>query len=218
MSGRGVLSAMPWGAELDLGEVDNIVERHKWRRGGALEVLEDIQEHYGWVSPGAVQRVADLTEWSPTYLYGVVTFYDEFRIAPPGTMRVDICNGSACALNREDGVLHEIERVLDVNEVSDASPYDLFTQNKFGYVSDDGKVILRKVDCVGACQLAPLFRVSKEEHDGHHDVEFVGPITPQATEEALKAAFARFGETLPTAGSGSQAPGDVFMKGNLGTE
>ncbi len=214
MSGRGPEGSLPWIDSYDVDEVDNIVERNKWRRGAALEILEDIQEHFGWVSPAAIQRVAELTDYSPNYLYGVVTFYDEFRIAPPGTVRVDICNGSACALNREDGILHELERLLSLKEITDTSPYELFTQNKFGYVSDDGKVILRKVDCVGACQLAPLFRVGKE--GDHHGIEFIGPVTAENTESALKSAFDDLHASLPSGGSGVRAPGDEFHKGNLG--
>lgn len=213
MSGRGPEGSLPWTESYDVAEVDAIVERNKWRRGAALEILEDIQEHFGWVSPAAIQRVAEQTDYSPNYLYGVVTFYDEFRIAPPGTVRVDICNGSACALNREDRILHELERLLSLEEITDTSPYELFTQNKFGYVSDDGKVILRKVDCVGACQLAPLFRVGKE---GDHHPEFIGPVTAEQTEPALRSAFADIGASLPSGGHGVHAPGDEFHKGNLG--
>jgi len=214
MSGRGPQGSLPGTASYDVSAVDEIVERNKWRHGPALEILEDIQERFGWVSPAAVQRVSELTDYSPNYLYGVVTFYDEFRIAPPGTIRVDICNGSACALNREDSILHQLERLLSLKEITDSSPYELFTQNKFGYVSDDGKVILRKVDCVGACQLAPLFRVGKE--GDHHDMRFIGPITPEETEPALKRAFEEFGASLPAPGTGTHAPGDEFHKGNLG--
>ncbi|HEX6512232.1 MAG TPA: NAD(P)H-dependent oxidoreductase subunit E [Chloroflexota bacterium] len=215
MSGRGPAGSLPWADSYNVSEVDDIVERNKWRRGAALEILEDIQERFGWVSPAAIERVAELTDYSPNYLYGVVTFYDEFRIAPMGTVRVDICNGSACALNREDAILHELERLLALQEITDASPYELFTQNKFGYVSDDGKVILRKVDCVGACQLAPLFRVGRE--GDHHDLHFIGPVKPEETEARLKQAFAELGESLPSAGSGTHAPGDRFSKGNLGS-
>jgi NADH-quinone oxidoreductase subunit E len=214
VSGRGPHGSLAWSSSYDVSEVDNIVERNKWRRGAALEMLEDVQEHFGWVSPEAVQRIADLTDYSPNYLYGVVTFYDEFRIAPAGTVRVDVCNGSACALNREDRILHELERLLSLKEITDTSPYELFTQNKFGYVSDDGSVILRKVDCVGACQLAPLFRVGRE--DDHHGMQFIGPVTAEDTEAKLKAAFADLGATLPSGGSGVRAPGDEFHKGNLG--
>jgi NADH-quinone oxidoreductase subunit E len=201
MSGRGPELSIAWTADYDVSEVDTIVERNEWRRGAALEILEDIQEHYGWVSPAAIQRVADLTEYSPSYLYGVVTFYDEFRIAPPGTVRVDICNGSACALNREAGILHELERLLRIEEVTDASPYELFSQNKFGYVSDDGQVLLRKVDCVGACQLAPLFRVGRE--GDHHDARFIGPVSPSEVEPRLRQAFAELGAELPSSGDGA---------------
>ena len=214
MSGRGPEASVPWAGSYDVAEVDGIVERNKWRRGAALEMLEDVQEHYGWVSPQAVKRISELTEYSPNYLYGVVTFYDEFRIAPPGTIRVDVCNGSACALNREDRILHELERLLALEEITDTSPYELFTQNKFGYVSDDGSVILRKVDCVGACQLAPLFRVSREGE--HHDAKFIGPVRPEEVEPRLKAAFTELGAQLPTGGHGVHAPGDEFHKGNLG--
>ena len=214
MSGRGPQGSLAWAESYDIAEVDAIVERNKWRRGAALEMLEDVQEHYGWVSPAAVQRIADLTDYSPNYLYGVVTFYDEFRIAPAGTIRVDVCNGSACALNREDAILHELERLLSLKEITDTSPYELFTQNKFGYVSDDGNVILRKVDCVGACQLAPLFRVGRE--DDHHNIRFIGPITAEQTEPALRSAFSEMGAELPVGGEGTHAPGDEFHKGNLG--
>ena len=214
MSGRGPEGSLVWAESYDLTEVDAIVERNKWRRGAALEMLEDVQEHFGWVSPAAVQRIAELTDYSPNYLYGVVTFYDEFRIAPQGVIRVDVCNGSACAVNREDAILHELERLLSIKEITDTSPYELFSQNKFGYVSDDGTVILRKVDCVGACQLAPLFRVGKE--GDHHGIRFIGPITAEETETALKQAFTDFGAALPAGGSGVHAPGDEFHKGNLG--
>lgn len=209
----GVAEALP---APDLAVVDEIVERNRWRRGAALEMLEDVQEHFGWVWPGALRRIAELTDWSANFLYGVVTFYDEFRIAPPGTMRVDVCNGSACALNREDGVLHELERVLDIEEVTDASPYDLFTQNKFGYVSDDGRVVLRKVDCLGACQKAPLFRVAREGGgESQLQAEVIGPITAEQTEAAIKKAFADHGEALPSGGSGRLVPGNAFHAGNL---
>jgi NADH-quinone oxidoreductase subunit E len=214
MSGRGPEGSLAWAESYDVSDVDAIVERNKWRRGAALEILEDVQEHYGWVSPAAVQRIAELTDYSPNYLYGVVTFYDEFRIAPAGTLRVDVCNGSACALNREEAILHELERLLAIKEITDASPYELFSQNKFGYVSDDGKVILRKVDCVGACQLAPLFRVGKEGE--HHDIRFIGPVSAAETEQKLKAAFDEFGAALPKGGEGTRARGDEFHKGNLG--
>jgi NADH-quinone oxidoreductase subunit E len=214
VSGRGPFGSMAWGESYDVSEVDNIVERNKWRKGAALEMLEDIQEHYGWVSPAAVQRVADLTDYSPEYLYGVVTFYDEFRIAPPGTVKVDICNGSACALNREDRILSELERALKLKEITDTSPYELFSQNKFGYVSDDGTVLLRKVDCMGACQLAPLFRVMKEGE--HEDAHFIGPVTVAETEGRLKQSFAELGVSMPSSGSGVHASGDEFHKGNLG--
>lgn len=213
MSGRGPEASIPWIESYDVSGVDAIVERNKWRRGAALEMLEDVQEEYGWVSPQAVQRISELTDYSPNYLYGVVTFYDEFRIAPPGTVHVDICNGSACALNREDSILHELERLLAIKEVTDSSPYELFTQNKFGYVSDDGTILLRKVDCVGACQLAPLFRVGRE---GEHEKRFVGPVTREQTEAALKQALADVGSSLPGGGDGTHAAGDEFHKGNLG--
>jgi len=214
VSGRGPELSIAWTTDYDVSEVDNIVERNKWRRGAALEILEDIQEHYGWVSPAAIHRVSELTDFSPNYLYGVVTFYDEFRIAPTGRIRVDVCNGSACALNGEEQILHELERLLSLKEVTDTSPYEMFTQNKFGYVSDDGNVTLRKVDCVGACQLAPLFRVGKE--GDHHSMRFIGPVRPEEVEPALRSAFGELGAELPSGGSGTHAPGDEFHRGNLG--
>jgi len=214
MSGRGPVASLVWADSYDIAEVDEIVERNKWRRGAALEILEDIQEHYGWISPAAIQRVAELTDYSRNYLYGVVTFYDEFRIAPPGTVKVDICNGSACALNREDRILHKLEDLLQLEEITDSSPHELFTQNKFGYVSDDGKVLLRKVDCMGACQLAPLVRVMKEgEHEEPH---FIGPVTEDEVPARVEAALKALGSGLPAAGSGQHAAGDEFHTGNLG--
>jgi NADH-quinone oxidoreductase subunit E len=213
MSGRGPEGSLPWIASYDVSGIDEIVERNKWRRGAALEILEDVQEKYGWVSPQAVQRISELTDYSPNYLYGVVTYYDEFRIAPPGQVHVDICNGSACALNREDAILHELERLLAIKEVTDASPYELFTQNKFGYVSDDGRILLRKVDCVGACQLAPLFRVGRE---GAHEKRFIGPVEPPEVEPRLKEVLAELGTALPAAGNGTRAPENELHKGNLG--
>ncbi|MDE3077846.1 MAG: NAD(P)H-dependent oxidoreductase subunit E [Chloroflexota bacterium] len=206
MSGRGP-QHFTYQDGVDLSVVEKLVEENRWRRGAALSILEGIQHHFGWVSPSAIRRVADLTDWSTTYLYGVITYYDEFRIAPPGAIVVSICNGSACALNGEKAILEELEQTLGIEEISDTSPDDLFTQNKFGYVTDDGRVVLRKADCIGCCQLAPVVRVG-EEH-------MVGPLTPETTGPKVRAALQDAGIGIPESDRGQKAPGDRFRGGNL---
>ncbi|MGH2363420.1 MAG: NAD(P)H-dependent oxidoreductase subunit E [Chloroflexota bacterium] len=192
---------------IDPAEVGKMVEEHRWRRGAALTVLEAVQHRYGWVSYEAIVHISRLTDWSPSYLYGIVTYYDEFRITPPGVIAVAICNGSACALNREDKILEALEDALGIKELADASPDELFTQNKFGYVTDDGKVVLRKADCIGCCQLAPVVRVGTET--------MVGLLTPDTTRERVQAALVEAGVGMPSSSRGTRAPGDQFRVGNL---
>ncbi|MHB8618474.1 MAG: NADH-quinone oxidoreductase subunit NuoE family protein [Chloroflexota bacterium] len=190
-------------AGIDLSVVDRIVEENRWRRGAALAMLEEVQEHFGYVPHQAVARLAELTDYSRPYLYGVLSFYDEFRIAPAGTVSVAVCNGSACALNGEDAVMHEIEKLLGIDEVTDNAPYDLFTLNKFGYVTEDGKAVLRKADCIGACQLAPVVRVGSE---------MVGRLTPETTaahiEQALNEQLALRRSGDPHTPNGSSGASD----------
>lgn len=193
-------------ADIDLAVVEKIVKENLWRRGPALTILEGIQHHFGWVSPEAVAKVAELTNYSAPYLYGVLSFYDDFRIAPPGAITVVVCNGSACGLNHETEVLREIERVLDIDEVTDqAAPHPLFTLNKYGYVTDDGKVVLRKLDCIGACQLAPVIQVGDQ---------MIGRLTPETTAAELKTALAEAGHDLQHP-QHRPTPAENFHAGNL---
>ena len=126
------------------GLVHGLVERHAADRGPLLPVLHDLQHELGYVPPESVALLAKELNLSRADVYGVVTFYRDFRDAPSGAI-VRVCRGEAC-------------QAVGAEELADRARARLGTG--LGELSADGSTHLDHVFCLGNCALGPSVEVN----------------------------------------------------------
>ncbi len=114
-----------------------------------IPILQDIQERYGWLSKDALVEVGKYLKIPVAKIYGVATFYNQFRFFPKGQYHIQVCRGTACHVLGSATVLEELEKQLKI---------------KAGQTTKDGLFSLEVVACIGACGLAPVIVVNGEFH------------------------------------------------------
>jgi NADH-quinone oxidoreductase subunit E len=120
-------------------------------RGNLIPILQMIQGKHGYLPPDAINMVAEYLEIAPCEVYGVATFYNQFRFTPPGKHQIQICLGTACHVKGGDIILENFERKLEIKE---------------GETTPDREFGLERVACIGCCALAPVATVD-ESVQGH---------------------------------------------------
>jgi NADH-quinone oxidoreductase subunit E len=111
--------------------------------------LQDIQERLGYLSEESINEVEKFTGISANEIYGVATFYTQFRFAPPGEHNIQVCQGTACHVRGGYQILAQFEQLLGA---------------KAGQTTSDGKFDLVRVACLGCCALAPVVMVDGKVH------------------------------------------------------
>ncbi|RPH57297.1 MAG: NADH-quinone oxidoreductase subunit NuoE [Chloroflexi bacterium] len=120
-------------------------------RAKLLAALYLAQEQYGWLSPEAIQRVANRLELSAGQVYSTASFYTMFRLEPQGKYLVQVCEGLSCYLaGGAEPIIQHIARKLKV---------------KPGETTPDGKFTLEVVQCLAACGTAPALRINDELYE-----------------------------------------------------
>lgn len=132
-----------------LSEIAGILKRYPASRGSLIPVLQDIQEKFGYLSEEAVEELGRLMGVSANEIYGVATFYTQFRFRPPGRHRIQSCQGTACHVRGGQQILREFEQRLGITA---------------GQTTADGKFDLERVACLGCCALAPVVAVDGKVH------------------------------------------------------
>ena len=120
-------------------------------RKNLIPMLQMIQERYAYLSPDAIKMVADTLELALCEVYGVATFYNQFRFHPPGKHHMKVCLGTACHVRGGDIILENFERKLGIGH---------------GETTPDREFSIERVACVGCCALAPVVIVDETAH-GH---------------------------------------------------
>ncbi len=139
------------------------VAKYPNRRSAILPALRLAQEQYGWLSPEALESVAEALDLSPATCLAVASFYDMFFLQPVGDHVVEVCTNLSCALVGSDKVLSAFEEELGV---------------PCGGTSADGKITLRSVECLGGCGWGPVVSVD-HEYQEHFTTEDVAPLVAE---------------------------------------
>jgi NADH-quinone oxidoreductase subunit E len=121
-----------------------ILSSHGREREHLIPILQDIQERMSYLPAEVLQAVADHLGLSENDVYGVATFYAQFRFHPPGRHRIKVCLGTACHVRGGDLVLDAITRKVGI------AP---------GQTTEDGSFSLERVACLGSCALPPVMVV-----------------------------------------------------------
>lgn len=126
-----------------------IVTRHPVARESLIPILQEIQEAEGYVSREGIDRVAQYLRLPSSKIYGVATFYNQFKLTPPGRHQVQVCRGTACHVKGSLNLLETLELELGIEP---------------GETTPDGLFSLEVVACLGACSIAPVMTVDGEFH------------------------------------------------------
>jgi len=120
-------------------------------RWNLIPLLQMIQQKHAYLPDGAIKMAAQHLEIAPCEVYGVATFYNQFRFHPPGKHPIKVCLGTACHVRGGDIILENFERKLGI---------------RVGQTTADREFSLERVACVGCCALAPVTLVGETVH-GH---------------------------------------------------
>lgn len=128
----------------ELGPVLGTFER---RPDSLISLLQAVQAHLGYLPPEALDAVARHARVPRSRVYGVASFYSQFRFHPVGRKRVAVCRGTACHVSGARLILEELERTLGIHE---------------GETTGDREYSLETVACIGCCGLSPCLSVNGE--------------------------------------------------------
>jgi len=145
-----------------MNKVGDIFEKYASEKSSLIPLLQETQERLGYVPRDVIEDIADFLEIPVSKVYGVATFYAQFRFEPLGDHVVKACHGTACHVSGAEKITETIEEELGI---------------KTGETSDDGKFTLQRVACLGCCSLAPVIMVDGKTH---------GNLTRDKTKEVIE--------------------------------
>ncbi|MCG9968538.1 NADH-quinone oxidoreductase subunit NuoE [Pelotomaculum terephthalicicum JT] len=135
--------------------------------GAAIIILQKVQSMFGCVTPAMISRITEYTGIPESELYGIATFYSQFRLQPPGKYLIKACCGTACHLGGAEKVARAIEEYTGAAE---------------GGTSEDGLFSLETVACLGCCSMAPVMMVNETVYGG---------VTPKSIQKIVRQIKSR---------------------------
>lgn len=144
------LSASP----ADLGLLDEVLDHYRDQEGSLVTVLQKAQEIYGYLPLAVMQHIAGQMGVKPAKVFGVATFYTQFRFQPVGKYLILLCQGTACHVNGSEKIETALSQELKI---------------KAEETTADGLFTLSNVACLGCCSLAPVMMINGQAY---------GPLTP----------------------------------------
>ncbi|HEX37425.1 MAG TPA: NADH-quinone oxidoreductase subunit NuoE [Candidatus Cloacimonetes bacterium] len=148
-------------AESDFAKIDSVLEEYKGRKGALIPILQKSQANLGYLSKEALKYISDKTNIPVSEIYGVATFYTQFRLQPIGKHIVRICHGTACHVANAPKISEAIYEALEVEP---------------GGTTEDLKFTVEEVACLGCCSLAPVIMI---------DDKTFGRLTPDKVKDIL---------------------------------
>ena len=125
-------------------EILEVVKKQPSKTHTVLSSLLAIHNEYHYISDSAIKVIASYTKKTSNDVYGVASFYTNFRFTPPGDITLDVCWGPSCHLVGSQNLLKEVHDLLGISTEGETK---------------DGKVTLRYSTCLGACAQGPVFAI-----------------------------------------------------------
>ena len=130
--------------EEDLGEIFSEFEPEE---GELIPLLQKFQEKFGYISEEAIKNISLFLRISENQIFGVASFYSQFRFHPPGRNSIKVCLGTACHVRGGEILCEAVQRELNISS---------------GGTTQDGRFDLQRVACLGCCALAPVVQVNDD--------------------------------------------------------
>jgi len=133
----------------DKEKLDELLSHYSGKREELIPILQEAQEQFRSLPLEVMREIAKFLRMPDSAVFGVSTFYAQFKLVPSGKRIVRVCRGTACHVRGGARILREVERRLGI---------------KPGETTDDWEYTLETVACIGACALAPTMTLDKETH------------------------------------------------------
>ncbi len=130
-----------------VGGISDIAAKWKEMDGNLIMILHEIQNTYGYVPRDVSFELSRILDVPLARIYEVITFYNYFKLEPPGKHMISVCMGTACYLKGGAEILEELKNVLHVEE---------------GETTKDGFFLVQSVRCLGCCGLAPVMMIDEK--------------------------------------------------------
>jgi len=130
-------------------EFQSIFQEFKGEQGDLISILHKVQSKFGYISKDAVKNISQFLKISENQIYGVASFYTQFRFVEQGKCIIKICMGTACHVRGAQNILEEFKRWLNIEP---------------GETTEDKMFTLETVNCVGACALGPIVIFDNDYH------------------------------------------------------
>ncbi len=149
--------------EDDGRKLEGIIARYQENEGNLISILQDLESEFGYLREDAILWVSERLDVPPAKFYGIATFYAQFHLKPRGKNVITACCGTACHVKGSERLINSLVKELGIPDGEDTS--------------EDLKFTVEKVNCVGACSIAPVIIINKTVH---------GKVTPDKLMKEMK--------------------------------
>lgn len=129
---------------IDLALLDPLITKYKGKKGSVIPLLQGAQDLYGYIPREVFLKLSDDSGIPLSDLYGVATFYAQFRLHPVGKHIIKVCHGTACHVQNAVEITESLEEALKIKD---------------GQTTTDRLFTLESVACLGCCSLAPVMMI-----------------------------------------------------------
>ena len=127
-------------------QLDSILTQYKGEKSDLIPILQQAQERFGYLPDDVMLGIAKFLQLPDSTVFGVSTFYAQFKFVPIGRNVINVCRGTACHVRGADRILDEVERQLGIKQ---------------GETTEDMEYSLETIACFGSCALAPVVVINK---------------------------------------------------------
>jgi NADH-quinone oxidoreductase subunit E len=148
--------------------ISELAEKWRDKKGSLIMVLHEIQNHYGYVPRDVSLELSRVLNIPLARIYEVITFYNYFKLEPPGKFTIAVCLGTACYLKGAADLVEEVKTLLSIKE---------------GETTPDGLFHLDVVRCLGCCGLAPVMMINGQIYGKVKRNEVMGILSKYKKED-----------------------------------
>ncbi len=121
--------------------LDEVIRKYPASREHLISILQEVQEAFGYLSRESIDRVSGYLNLPSSKIFGVATFYNQFKLNAPGRIQIQVCRGTACHVKGSLDLLETAKRLIGID---------------VGETTKDGLFSLETVACLGGCSIAPV--------------------------------------------------------------
>jgi NADH:ubiquinone oxidoreductase subunit E len=145
-------------------KLEGIYTRYRENEGNLISILQDIENEFGYLQEDAITWFSERLDVPLAKFYGIATFYAQFHLKPKGKNVITACCGTACHVKGSERLINSLVKELAIPDGEDTS--------------EDLRFTVERVNCVGACSIAPVVIINKTVH---------GKMTPDKLMKEMKA-------------------------------